>query len=127
MEEKPSSSKTQRCRLARDVRAAATHRDPDMSSLERRSVVDAVAGHGDDPAICLEGHHNAQLLFVSEARGRLRTGLAPDEGFGMGFVDGLTAAEPVPHAIIHIVRRRAGDRVTLLECRGWINDEGVVG
>jgi diadenosine tetraphosphate (Ap4A) HIT family hydrolase len=30
--------------------------------------------------------------LVSEVRGRLRTGLVPDDGFSIGFVDGLTAA-----------------------------------
>ena len=57
----------QGCRLACDVRAAATHGDADMSGLERRGVVDTVAGHGYDFAICLEGHHDAQLLFGNDA------------------------------------------------------------
>ena len=41
--------------------------------------------------------------LVAEVRGRLRTGLVPDGGFAIGFVDGLSAAEPVPHTVIHVV------------------------
>ena len=57
----------QGCRLARDVRAAATHGDADVGGLERRSVVDAVAGHGDDLPICLQRHYDAQLLLGYDA------------------------------------------------------------
>jgi diadenosine tetraphosphate (Ap4A) HIT family hydrolase len=64
--------------------------------------------------------------LVSHVRGRLRTGMVPDGGFSVGFVDGLTAAEPVPHTVIHVVPRRAGDRVALPECGEWINDDGVL-
>jgi histidine triad (HIT) family protein len=64
--------------------------------------------------------------LVSEVRERLRTGLVPDEGFAVGFVDGLTAAEPVPHTVIHIVPRRAGDQVVLPECTEWICDDGLL-
>ena len=53
--------------------------------------------------------------LVSDVRGRLRTGLVPDAGFAIGFVDGLTAAVPVPHTVIHIVPRRAEDRIELPE------------
>ena len=34
--------------FARDVRAPAAHCDADVGGLQRRGVVDAVAGHGDD-------------------------------------------------------------------------------
>jgi histidine triad (HIT) family protein len=64
--------------------------------------------------------------LVSDVRGRLRTGLVPSGGFAIGLVDGLTAAEPVPHTVIHVVPRRAGDRVALPECSEWINDDGVL-
>jgi histidine triad (HIT) family protein len=65
--------------------------------------------------------------LLGEVRNRLRTGMVPDAGFSIGFVDGLTAALPVPHTVIHIVPRRAADDVTLPECSEWINDDGVLG
>jgi histidine triad (HIT) family protein len=64
--------------------------------------------------------------LVSDVSGRLRTGLVPDAGFSIGFVDGLTTAEPVPHTVIHVVPRRAGDQVALPDCSGWIHDDGVL-
>jgi diadenosine tetraphosphate (Ap4A) HIT family hydrolase len=63
--------------------------------------------------------------LVSEVRGRLRTGLVPDQGFAVGFVDGLEAA-PAPHAAIHIIPRRAGDQIALPECSKWISDDGLL-
>ena len=69
---------------------------------------------------------NGVWALVSEVRGRLRTGLVPDDGFAVGFVDGLTAAEPVPHTVIHIVPRRTGDQVALPECTEWISDDGLL-
>jgi len=66
MEEKSSSSKPgMPPRVRRPCRGH--HGDADMSGLERRGVVDTVAGHGYDFAICLEGHHDAQLLFGNDA------------------------------------------------------------
>ena len=65
--------------------------------------------------------------LVSEVRGRLRTGIVPDGGFSIGFLDGLTAAVPVPHTVIHVVPRRAGEDVALPECGEWIADDGVMG
>ena len=47
--------------------------------------------------------------------------------FCIGFADGLTAAEAVPHTVIHIVPRRAANHVTLPECNEWISDDGVLG
>ena len=41
-------------RLPRDIRAALPHGDADVGGLERRRVVDAVAGHGDDLAVGLQ-------------------------------------------------------------------------
>ena len=63
---------------------------------------------------------------MSEVRGRLHTGLVPDGGFSIGLEDGLTAAVPVPHMVIHIVPRRARHDVALPECGEWISDEGVL-
>jgi histidine triad (HIT) family protein len=63
--------------------------------------------------------------LVAAVRDRLRTGFVPDEGFSIGFVDGLTAA-PAPHAAIHIVPRRAGDQIALPECTEWISDDGLL-
>ena len=54
--------------LARDVGAALAHRDADVGGLERRRVVDAVAGHRDDLAARLERLHDAQLLLGHDAR-----------------------------------------------------------
>jgi hypothetical protein len=57
---------------------------------------------------------------------RLRTGLVPDEGSRIGFVDGLGAAMPASRTVIHIVPRRAMDRVALPECTEWIGDDGLL-
>jgi histidine triad (HIT) family protein len=65
--------------------------------------------------------------LVSEVRGRLNTGLVPDGGIIIGCLDGLTAAVPVPHKVIHVVPRQAGEDVALPECSEWIADDGVVG
>jgi histidine triad (HIT) family protein len=62
--------------------------------------------------------------LVSDVRGRLRTGMVPDGGFSIGFADRLTATEPVHHTVIHVVPRKAGDRVAPPECSEWINDDG---
>jgi diadenosine tetraphosphate (Ap4A) HIT family hydrolase len=69
----------------------------------------------------------AVWALVSEVRGKLRTGLVPDGGFSIGFEDGLKAVVPVPHTVIHVEPRRAGDGVVLPECGEWIADDGVVG
>ena len=53
--------------------------------------------------------------LVSEVRGRLRTGLVPDRGFSIGFLDGLTATVSVPHIVIHAIPRRVGDGIALSE------------
>lgn len=65
--------------------------------------------------------------LVSELCGRLRPGVVPHGVFSIGFLDGLTAAVPVPHTVIHIVPRRAGQNVVLPECGEWIADDGAVG
>jgi diadenosine tetraphosphate (Ap4A) HIT family hydrolase len=59
--------------------------------------------------------------LVAGVRGRLRTGMVPDAGFSIGF------DESGPHAIVHVVPRRATDEVVLPECGEWINDDGVLG
>ena len=53
IEPKSSSSSTIGRRFARDIGAAAAHRDADMRRLQRGRIVDAVAGHRDDLAIGL--------------------------------------------------------------------------
>ena len=64
--------------------------------------------------------------LLSEVRDRLRTGLMSDAGFSIGFVDALSAAEPVDHAVLHIIPRRKGDRILLPECSEWISDDGIL-
>ena len=54
--------------LARDVGAAASHRDADVGGLQGRRVVDAVARHDDDLAPGLEGLDEPQLLRRHDAR-----------------------------------------------------------
>ena len=76
-------------------------------------------------ALPVEAQKGAWAL-VSEVRGRLRTGLVPAGGFRIGFLDGLTATEPVPHTVIHAIPRRAGDHVALPECSEWVHDDGVL-
>jgi len=44
----------------------------------------------------------------------------------IGFTDGLTAAEPVPHTVIHVVPlRAAAGTATLPECSEWVYDDAV--
>jgi diadenosine tetraphosphate (Ap4A) HIT family hydrolase len=64
--------------------------------------------------------------MVSDVRGRLCTALVPDDGFSFGFEDGLTAADSVPHAVIHVIPRRAGDQVALPACSEWAHDDGFL-
>ena len=58
----------QRRGLARHVGAAPAHGDADVRGLERRRVVDAVAGHGDHLAGGAVGLHQPQLLLRAHAR-----------------------------------------------------------
>ena len=64
--------------------------------------------------------------MVSQVRAKLLTGMVPDGGFSIGFLDGLTVAVPVPHTVILVIPRRAGENVDLPECGEWIGDDGVV-
>ena len=84
----------QRSRLAGDVRSPAAHRDADVGRLECRGIVDAVAGHGDDFAIGLEGVHQPQLLFGHDAGKQADVLNAPRQLFvrplvQLGSADGL--------------------------------------
>ncbi len=54
--------------LARHVRPLAPHRDADVGPLERRRIVDAVAGHRDELAPRLQRLDDANLLFRVHAR-----------------------------------------------------------
>ena len=54
-------------RLACDVGAALAHGDADMGGLQRRGVVDPVAGHGDDFAVGLERLDQRELLLRPDA------------------------------------------------------------
>ena len=54
--------------FARHVRSAPAHGDADMGGLQRRRIVDAIAGHRDDLAISLVGVDDAQLLVRRDPR-----------------------------------------------------------
>ena len=54
-------------RLAGHIRADLSHGDADIGALERRRVVDAVAGHRDDLATGLERVDDAQLVLGIDA------------------------------------------------------------
>ena len=58
--------------LAGDVGASLPHGEADMRRLERRGIVDPVAGHGDDLSAGLQGVHEAQLLLRDDAREDVR-------------------------------------------------------
>ena len=49
--------------FARDVGADPAHRDADVGALQRRRVVDAVAGHRDEFAARLQRLDDADLLL----------------------------------------------------------------
>ena len=55
-------------RLLGDVGAGDAHGDADVGVLERRRVVDAVAGHRDDVALVLPGAHDLELVHRRDAR-----------------------------------------------------------
>jgi hypothetical protein len=67
----------------------------------------------------------AVWALVGDVRNRLRSGLVPDGGFALGFVDGLSTMDPVPHAVIHVVplRKDAVD-LSLPDRSEWIHDDG---
>ena len=50
-------------RLARDVGADPAHRDADVGALQRRRIVDAVAGHRDELAARLQRLDDPDLLL----------------------------------------------------------------
>ena len=52
--------------LTGHVRSATAHGDADVRRLQRRGVVDPVAGHGDDLPVCLQRGHDAQLLLGND-------------------------------------------------------------
>ena len=53
--------------LPRDVGAALAHGDADVGGFERRRVVDAVPGHGDDLAVGLQRLDQRKLLLRHDA------------------------------------------------------------
>ena len=55
-------------RLLGDVGAGDAHRDADVRRLQRGRVVDAVAGHRDDPAVGLQRVDDPQLVLRRDAR-----------------------------------------------------------
>ena len=55
-------------RLAGGVGAAPPHGDADVCCLERRDVVDAIAGHGGDLAVALERLDDPDLVLGHDAR-----------------------------------------------------------
>ncbi len=50
-----------------DLGAGEAHRHPNVRLLQRRRVVDAVAGHGDHVALVLERAHDPDLMFRRDA------------------------------------------------------------
>ena len=54
-------------RLLGDVGAGDAHRDADVGRLQRGRVVDAVAGHRDDPAVGLQRVDDPQLVLGRDA------------------------------------------------------------
>ena len=54
--------------LLRDVGPGDAHRDADVGGLERRRVVHAVAGHGDDLAARVQRAHDGELVLRADAR-----------------------------------------------------------
>ena len=67
MELKLSSVENHVRRFFGDVVAAQSHGDADVGFLERRGVVDAVAGDGDDLAHLFQLRDDAQLMFGGDA------------------------------------------------------------
>ena len=70
--------------------------------------------------------HEQRALWalVGEVRDRLLIGLVPN-GFSTGFSDsgeGPTA----PHVHVHLIPRRRGDKVELLDGIDWVTDECVI-
>ena len=53
--------------LDRDIRSRA-HRNADVGGRERRSIVDAVAGHGDDPAFLPQTFDGLALVLRQNFR-----------------------------------------------------------
>ena len=87
-----------RRRLLGHVGAGDAHGDADVGLLERRGVVDPVAGHRDDVAVLLQGGDDAQLV-----RGR-------DAGVDLDLLD--LALE---RRVVDRVQLRAGDHAAGLE------------
>jgi hypothetical protein len=52
--------------------------------------------------------------------------MVPDAGLSIGFEDGLTAAVPLPHTVVHVVPHQAGEDVELPNSE-WIAEDGVTG
>ena len=65
-------------RLARDIGAAAAHGHADVGAAQRRCVVDAVAGHGDEMPGALGGFDQRELLL----RGHPREHASVRDGLG---------------------------------------------
>ena len=61
----------QRGGFARDIGAALAHRDADIRGLQRRRVVNAVAGHCHDFAAGAQHLHEAQFLHRLQARAQV--------------------------------------------------------
>ena len=55
-------------RFLGDVGAGDAHGHADVGGLQRRRVVDAVAGHRHHRAVALQGLHDAQLVLGIDAR-----------------------------------------------------------
>ena len=98
--------------LPRDIRAALPHGDADVGGFERRRVVDAVPGHGDDLAVGLQRLDQGKLLLRHDA------GEDPDPPYPLaqGFRIELGHLLAGEHAGAHVDPGLAGD----LQGRGRI-------
>ena len=81
--------------LAGHVAAVRAHRHPDVGLAQRRGVVDAVAGHGDDVPRALEHAGDPQLVGRGGPRDDHATGRCP--GSAASSASSAGRVEPVEH------------------------------
>ena len=138
MEEKSSSSSTRADGFAGHVGAPSAHGDADVGRFQGRGIVHAVAGHGHDFAVGLEGVDQAQFLFrhdpgkdIDRPDPLLKLGVIHPVQLGPGdhFVHGCQA--DLPGDVLGRARIVAGDHhhpdaggVALLDGAGTVGRTG---